>query len=226
MGYKALLIGATGLTGSHCLNLLLGQQRYDEVAVVTRRPINKTHPKLVQHVIDFANIKRHRNLLEADHVYSCLGTTIASAGSEEAFKNIDFGLTVYIAKSAYELGATRFTHVSSIGANPESRFFYLKVKGETEQALRQIGYDSLLIMRPAGLLGKRREFRLKEKLGNLGTKLLSPVMAGPLKNYRPIKAEAVAFVMCHLPEENLNGTHIYESRIIQELYNHFQGKKD
>lgn len=224
MGYKALLFGATGLTGSFCLNFLLDQHRYDEVAIITRKPVNKTHPKLVQHVIDFGNIKRHRNLLEANHVYSCLGSTIKQAGSEQAFREIDFGLNTYIARTAHELGASRFSLISSIGAAPDSRFFYLKVKGETEEAVKSIGYESLLIMRPASLLGKRKRMRLKETFGNIGGKLISPALIGPLRRYRPIKAEAVAFVMCHLPEESLKGIHIYENDTIQQLYDQFQGK--
>lgn len=221
MSESALVLGATGLVGSHLLDHLLESDQYDRVSVISRRSTGKKHPKLVEHIFNLEDMETHAHLFKSDALFLCLGTTIKKAGSKGAFKKIDHDFPLTAAKIAYTAGATRCYLVSSIGADTESKFFYLQVKGETEDSISKIGYDSTLIFRPAGLLGKRNEFRPGEKVGNSIMKLISPVMIGPLRKSRPIEANHIAYVLAHLPAEKINGVKIYESDEIQNLYNSF-----
>ena len=216
---KALIIGATGLVGGYCLQALLDDPGYSEVTVIVRKPILKTHRKLKTIITRFSNLENDLSNIQAIDVFCCLGTTIKKAGSQEAFKQIDFSLVVTVAAFMRKQGAEQFLVISSMGADKDSKVFYSRVKGEMEQALQQLDYPCLRIIRPSLLLGPREEFRLGEKIGVLLAPVLKLFLIGSLKKYRPVQAESVAQLMVKVAhEEPVSGSHIYESDMIGEAY--------
>lgn len=142
-----------------------------------------------------------------------------SAGSKEAFHKVDFTYVVQTAAFASRNGVQQFLVVSSLGANPASRSFYLRVKGEMEDALRKLPFSSLHIFRPSLLLGNRREFRVGERVGLIAMRAVSFAMVGNLKRYRAIEARTVAKAMVATAKSGFTGFHIHESEQIQELGN-------
>jgi uncharacterized protein YbjT (DUF2867 family) len=212
---KALIVGATGLIGGYCLETLCDATNYSEVTALVRKPLLKTHRKLKTVVAKFDRLQHELSNIQADDVYCCLGSTIKKAGSQEAFKKIDFSLVVTIAELMRKQGAEQFLVISSMGANKDSKVFYNRVKGEMESALQELNYPCLRIIRPSLLLGNRKEFRLGEKIGVLLTPVLKPFLLGSLKKYAPVEAESVAKFMVKIAnEESVLGVHIYASDMI------------
>jgi len=191
---SALLVGATGLIGSFLLERLLASPRYARVTVWARRDPGKTHPKLKVEIVDFERLAQRR--LEAGDVYCCLGTTIRQAGSQRAFRHVDFDYPVALAGVAARNGAKRFFVVSALGANKRSRVFYSRVKGEMEEAVRIAGVPKTYVFRPSLLSGPRKEGRLGEKVGLVVGKVLGPLLG----KYRPIHGDAVAAAMLRTAE--------------------------
>jgi uncharacterized protein YbjT (DUF2867 family) len=214
---SALLIGASGLVGGHCLGFLLDDPSYTHVSVLVRTPLQKTHEKLIQHVVDFDELESLGKCLPVDDVYCCLGSTIKKAGSQEAFRKVDFDYPVKIAALAQHCGANQFLVVSSLGADAHSRIFYNRVKGEMEGAIRKISYSAFQIFRPSLLLGERMEQRTGEQIGAFVMAALKFTMKGPLKKYRALHARDVAQAMVHVAQMDLSGVNIFESLRIQEI---------
>ena len=212
---KALILGATGLIGGYCLQELLNDPAYSDVTAVVRKPSLAVHTKLNTVVADFDNLGSYLRAIEAADVYCCIGTTIKKAGTREAFRAIDYSLVVSAAKQMREQGAGQFLVISSMGADPESKFFYSRVKGEMEREVQLLGYPSLHIIRPSLLLGSRQDFRLGERIGGVISPVLKPLMVGPLKKYRPVEAKNVAKFMVKIGRSGpLAGVHVYESDMI------------
>jgi uncharacterized protein YbjT (DUF2867 family) len=210
----ALLAGGTGLTGGHLLSLLLADSRYTRVHALVRKSGLPPHPRLQEHVFDYD----HPGKLSAiDDVFCCLGTTIRKAGSQVAFRKVDFDYVVSLARLARESGAKRFLVISSVGANAHSAVFYSRVKGEMELALRDIGYEELHIFQPSLLLGNRAESRRAERAGIAASGVIAPLMFGPLRKYRPVEAQTVAVAMLNAAWGHRRGTHVYASDRIVEL---------
>jgi uncharacterized protein YbjT (DUF2867 family) len=203
----AVLAGATGLVGTHCLQTLLASSAYDRVIAVVRRPLVLTHGKLEQLIVDFDSLGS-LDAAGAD-VFCALGTTIRKAGSQEAFRLVDFGYTTRFAQRASDGGARQFALVSSVGANARSKNFYLRVKGETEEAVSAMPFDAVHLFRPSLLMGERAESRPAERAGIALARALSFVFAGPLSRYRPVAADKVARAMVRASVEGLPGRHIY-----------------
>lgn len=162
---KALIVGGSGLIGGFCLQALLNDPTYSEIIAFVRKPILKTHRKLITIITKFENLHVELSNVHVDDVYCCIGTTIKKAGSREAFKKIDFGLVFSVAELMKKQGAEQFLVVSAMGANKNSKVFYNRTKGEMEGELQKVGYSCLRIIRPSLLLGKREDFRLGEKIG-------------------------------------------------------------
>lgn len=212
---RAVLVGATGLIGGFCLQALVNDPTYSEVTAITRKPILTTHRKLKTVITKFSHLEQELLKIQADDVFCCLGTTIKKAGSQEAFKQVDFSLVVTIAELMRKHGAAQFLVISSMGADKGSKIFYNRVKGELELALQQLNYPCLRIIRPSLLLGPRKEFRPGEKVGGLLTPILNLLMVGSLKKYRPVEAERVGKFMVKIAcEEPIAGLHIYTSDMI------------
>lgn len=212
---SALLIGSTGLVGSHLLHLLLHSEEYSTISIFVRKPIQLVHPKLTVHIVDFDFLDIYKSLIVANDIFCCLGTTIKSAGSQNAFLKVDFEYPSVIARFAKENGADTFSLISSIAANKNSSLFYNKVKGKVEYSISEIGFEKVLIYRPSLLLGVRKEFRIGEKIGTLLSPLLNLFFVGSLKKYKPIRAETVAKSMYRNAISGQSGTIIFESDKIQ-----------
>lgn len=200
----ALLLGATGLVGQHLLALLLADDRYDKVICLLRSPLKQESlaqeyaEKLQIQLVEYEQLPLLAECFSAHHVYVCLGTTIKKAGSQAAFKLVDYDYVLQAAELAAQQQAQSFVWISSIGADADSGNFYLKVKGELEQAIAKIPGLCASPVQPSLLLGERDEFRLGEWFGIAIGRLVSPLMVGPLRKYRPIHALDVARQMIAL----------------------------
>ncbi|UCD83246.1 MAG: oxidoreductase, partial [Deltaproteobacteria bacterium] len=171
---SALLVGASGLTGGHCLRFLLESDLYDKVTVLGRTPLSLEHIKLQQHAIDFDNLEKHSGLITATDIFCCLGTTMKQAGSKDAFYRVDCTYPSEIARIAVGNGSERYLIVTAIGANSKSLFFYNRVKGDVENSVSKLPFRGIYIFRPSILLGNRKESRRGEEIGMSLSKIVSP----------------------------------------------------
>lgn len=219
MGKTAVLFGATGLVGNACLDLILRDDRYDHVHVVGRRTPAHTHAKLTLHSADLGQVDALTSLPigSVDEVLCCLGTTIAKAGSQDAFRRVDFQYIVNAAKFAKTREAAQFLLVSSVGASARSNVFYTRVKGETEDAIASLGIASIGIFRPSLILGPREESRLRERIAKSVMQMLSFAFVGGLSKFRPIHASTIARAMLSAAARQAPGTSYYEYDRMTEL---------
>ena len=216
-GRSALLLGATGLVGGHCLDLLVEDDAYGRVVVLARKPGVREHPKLRWHVGTLERLAEFGGLLRVDDVFCCLGTTIRAAGSREAFARVDFGYVVDAARASAENGAAQLLLVSALGANPRSRVFYNRVKGEVEAAVRDLPFRGIQIFRPSLLLGRRTETRLGERVAAAALVPLSSLLVGRVRKYRPVPAADVAAAMVIVAKRAPHGVNVFESDRIAGL---------
>jgi uncharacterized protein YbjT (DUF2867 family) len=210
----AAVAGASGLVGSLLLDTLLESPRYREVLSLGRRPLSKQHPRLVQRTVDFARLAEEA-LPPVDDAFCCLGTTLKKAGSQEAFRAVDHDAVLAFAQATKKAGARRFLVVTALGANPRSRVFYNRVKGEVEEALKGLGFESLVILQPSLLLGDRAESRPGEHVAIVASRVLAPLLR-PLAS-RPIEARTVARAMLTLALDAPRGVRVAPSGELQEL---------
>ncbi|SEW33690.1 oxidoreductase [Chitinophaga arvensicola] len=217
MNKTAIVIGATGLTGTHLVAALLQDPAFSKVKILIRQPWAHPRPKLESIIVDFEDDDSLAPVLQGDVLFCCIGTTIKKAGSQESFRAVDYGIAVKCARIAKEQGVTQFLLMSSIGANPQSRNFYLRTKGETELAVQAAGFHSVSIFRPSVLIGSRKEFRLGEWLGKYLIQLFYFLLQGRWKKYRGIKAATVANAMIIAAKEHDEGVSIFESDAIQRM---------
>lgn len=214
----ALIAGASGLVGRHLLDLLLAAPEYDRVVSLGRRKLEATHPKLEQLVVDFSALDKGMSGLRGDDVFCCLGTTIRQAGSRENFRAVDHAAVLALGWAAQRQGAQRFFLVSALGADPHSRVFYNRVKGETEEALLVLDFDTLALFRPSLLLGQRAHPRPGERLMAALLWLLEPLLVGQLRKYRAIEAATVARAMLRCSfGEGARGLLVFPSDEIQDI---------
>jgi uncharacterized protein YbjT (DUF2867 family) len=214
----ALIAGASGLVGQELLQQLLAAPEYDRVIALGRRPLDVTHPKLVSVTVDFAALAATATDLACDDAFCCLGTTIRDAGSREAFRAVDHAAVLAFAWAAQRAGAARFFVVSALGADPASRVFYNRVKGETDAALEILGFSTLAIFRPSLLLGRRQRPRVGERIMAAVLWVVEPLMFGRLRKYRAIEAVVVARAMlrCSFGRTG-RGVLVFSSDEIQDL---------
>ena len=213
----ALLFGATGLVGGYCLDYLLAHSNYRKVVVFTRRKIKRQDPKLIQHVIDFDDLPGYRSLLKGQDLFLCLGTTMRKAGNRKAFFKVDYTYPYQAARMAADNGVNQVLLVSSVGANKDAVFFYSKVKGLLENALKDMPFWAVHIFRPSVLLGTRNENRWGEKIaGEIGRRI-DALTGGLLTKYRPIEAEIVAKAMVNAAQGLESGIFTYPSDYLQHL---------
>ena len=202
----ALLLGASGLVGGACLSALLSTPEYSEIRLVTRRHLGEKvgHDRVREVIVDFDFLETFRDSLAADDVFCAFGTTMRRAGSRERFRRIDLEYPRCIAEMTRLNGARHFLLVSSKGASPASRSFYLRIKGELESALLEMDWPSLTILRPSMIGGEREESRPMERLGQ---RLLSFAPA----SIRTVPASGIALAMVRSALSRTEGTWIIES---------------
>ncbi len=211
-----LLLGATGLVGSHLLQGLLADDSCAKVVTLARSPIKEgfDSTKLDARLVDFEQPDGWRDQVAADQVICAMGTTIKKAGSRQAFRRVDFDYPLTVAQAARNLGCRHFLLVSAMGANPHSRIFYNRVKGELEAALLTLEFESLSIFRPSLLMGERGELRLGETVGQVLGRWLGFAIPN---NYRPIPASGVATAMLQIAARNPVGNRIITSAQIAAI---------
>lgn len=208
-GIRALLAGATGLVGGHCLSELLCDNDFSTVTVLTRRPVEWISPKLTVHVVDFDHLRDHAGAFNVDVVLCCLGTTHRVAGTPEAFAKVDHIYVAELARLAAAQGAQRFVLVSAVGADPSSPVFYNRVKGRAETAVSELPFKAVHILRPSLLIGQRWQPRTVEHWSQQLAPLWSWFLWGPFSRYRPVSAETVAARMAQLAKSDQEGVHIH-----------------
>ena len=195
MSGASLVIGSTGLIGKKLIFELA--KKDSEVIAIARRSISNLPKKVSLLNINFDDFLENGSLPSCDHIYICLGTTIKKAGSQSEFKKVDFDYCVSFAKKAREAGATKISLVSSVGANPYVKNFYLKTKGEVEEEIKKIDFHYINIFRPSLLLGSREENRFLEKIGQNLSPFLNFFLIGSLRKYRSTKSSNVAYCMAN-----------------------------
>jgi uncharacterized protein YbjT (DUF2867 family) len=210
MKITAAVAGATGLVGGRVLRRLLDDPEIERVIAPTRRAL-APHPKLENPIITSG----WPVLTRVDEAYGCLGTTRKDAGSDAAFRAVDFDLTVAFARSAKAGGAKRFGLVSSMGANANSSLLYPRVKGDAEKAVSGLGFETVVIARPSLLLGERARPRAVEKLGETALSLAKPFLIGPWRKYRAISGDTVAAALIASVRGRFPGALTLESDALQ-----------
>lgn len=201
-----------------------GRPAYRSVTVLSRRPVGEPlphrgvsagqagleFPEVREVVTDFSLLPDVREALAADHVFCALGTTIRKAGSRERFRQVDYDYPATLGQLSRETGARHFSLVSSVGAEPGARGFYLKVKGETEEALQEVGFPSLTVVRPSVIGGPRGESRPMETLAKWALSLVPG-------RYRTVHARDIARCMVTLALEERTGVRVVESEEIRRI---------
>ena len=217
MSRSAAVLGASGLVGSECLKILIAEESYMRIHALVRRPLATNHPKLTEQRVFFDRLPDRDPSWSSDAVFCCLGTTIGKAGSQEAFRQVDYHYVLEAARRAAENKAGTFLLVSALGADPRSRIFYNRVKGETERDLTALGLNRVVILRPSLILGKRKEHRVKEHIASAALKPMAGLMVGPLRRYRPVKASEIARAMVRMSLRAEPGVTTLESDEIHEM---------
>jgi uncharacterized protein YbjT (DUF2867 family) len=205
---KLLLVGATGLVGSHVLRLALDNEAIERVIAPVRRKLSP-HRKLHAPIVDFENLPTEESWWNVDAVICTLGTTRRTAGSKERFHRVDHDYPIMVARIAKSRGVPAFALNSAIGADPNSRFFYNRTKGILERDLKELGFESLIFVRPGLIGGDRKEFRLGEKAGELFLKLLGPLLP---QAWRINPAHRIANALLDSAIEAKPGIHMVGSR--------------
>jgi len=207
--YTAILAGASGLVGGQCLKLLIAREAYSHVIVVTRRDLGAAarHAKVRQIVTELDQLGEIRRQLRADHVFCALGTTIRKAGSQAKFRLVDQEYPLRLAQLARMNEASHFSIVSALGASRSSPFFYSRVKGQVEEALRAMHWPSLCIVRPSLIAGERGESRPLEQLSVHALRFAPPT-------WRPVAAADIAAAMVNTALRSPPGITVIESRDI------------
>lgn len=213
----ALLAGASGLIGNLTLDVLLDSPDISRVFAVTRRPLGREHPRLANRIVRFDQIESQLKGLTCQFALCCLGTTIRTAGSQQAFREVDIDAVMAFARTAKAAQAQRFVVVSSAGADPKSKNFYLRTKGEMEQALAGLGFPSLDLLEPSVLLGWRKEIRPLELLATVFMPLVNPFLTGKREPYRAIAARTVAAAMVGVTRSGRRGVQRYTYSAIEAL---------
>ena len=206
------VIGATGLVGSHIVDLLKEESACQKIRLLVRRPVEFSHPKIEIKLVNFEDYESLKSAIAGCSVVFCaVGTTQDKVkGDQLQYRKVDYDIPVSAAKACLETGGANFLLVSSVGADSKSKNFYLRLKGEVEAAAQKFAVESISIFRPSMLLGNRKEFRLGEWIGQSGMKLIAPLLAGKWKKYKAIEARDVAAAMIEAAKQNKEGFTVYE----------------
>jgi len=199
---KALVIGATGATGKDLVKQLLNDKEFEEVDIFVRKPVDIQDDKLNVHVVDFEKPEEWKDKVKGDIAFSCLGTTLKDAGSKEAQRKVDFDYQYEFAKAARENDVEDYVLVSAYGANPKSKIFYSKMKGELEEAVKQLHFNKITIFKP-GMLERKNSERTGEVLGSRIIKFANKL--GLLESQKPLPTDILAKAMINSSKIKSNG---------------------
>lgn len=213
----ALIIGATGLVGKQCLYQLLEEKEYLKVVALVRKEMNIKHHKLEQIIVNFDELEKHENSIQADDIFCCLGTTIGVAKTQENFRKVDYDYPLKVAELALKNGAKQYMLVSAMGASKTSSIFYCRIKGELEESIAKLGYSSFHVFRPSMLMGDRKEFRSGEIIAKYLMKVIGFLFIGPLAKYKAIEGIVVAKAMVRTALKKVDGIHFYQSNEIKKI---------
>jgi len=198
----ALVIGATGATGKDLVQQLLADESVERVSVFVRRNLALQHDKLHIHTIDFDRPQHWSQLVKGDILFSCLGTTIKAAGSQEAQWKVDFDYQYQFVDAASANGVPRYILVSSSGADAKSRVFYSRMKGQLEEAVKKLPFEAVTIIQPP-ILDRKDSDRKGEKMGLKVIQVLNKV--GMFRSQRPLSTQELAATMIRAAKENKTG---------------------
>lgn len=214
----AIVIGANGLVGSELTKMLIEEEQYHKITLISRRELDIEHEKVESLVIDYRTLHKYWDYFKCDDMFYCLGTTMNKVRKKSDFFKIEHDYCVNIAKISQHNKVKQFIVVSSKGANSNSFMFYPKVKGQIEEALEKVGFESLHIFRPSVLMGKRTEFRFLESISKGFLSVFNFAMIGFLKNIKGMPVNTLAKAMIIAAKENKKGIHIHTNRMIHELF--------
>ncbi|MCL5246371.1 NAD(P)H-binding protein [Cellulophaga sp. 20_2_10] len=209
----AIVLGATGVTGSALVSLLTHHNAYAKIKLFSRSVSGFTHPKIDEYLVDLQDLEKHKSSFTADEVYCCIGTTKAKTPDKETYKNIDYGIPVQAAKLCKENNINTFMVISALGANASSSVFYNKIKGQMEDDVIALQIPKTYILQPSLIAGKRKEKRLGEWLAKQFLKVFQFLLIGSLKKYKPIHPETIAKAMVWLGNNEENATKIQSDKI-------------
>jgi uncharacterized protein YbjT (DUF2867 family) len=226
MGLTLWLAGSTGLVGSHLETLLCREPGVECLYSLRRNTADQDRAPLFIRAVDFGAPEPYTALPPPDAVLCCLGTTMKRAGSQEAFRRVDYGMVLQLAEAARLAGCPSFHLLTSMGANPNSPVFYNRIKGEAERDVLRLGFRATCIYRPSLLLGSRSENRTGEKLAQQLMPHMAFLLQGPLRKYRAIEAEDVARAMLAMVlREPLEGTYTMSSDELQQLADRLRNRQ-
>lgn len=217
MNKTAIILGATGLTGSMLLQKLLQDDRYTTIKLFSRSKIEGLPNKVVQFIGNLLELDQYKADFTGDEVYCCIGTTTKKTPNKKLYKQIDVGIPVTAAKLSKANNIHTFIVISAMGANKNSTVFYNKTKGEMEYDVLQQNIKNTFILRPSLIDGERKETRLLEKIGLVVFKLIQPLFIGNLKKYKTINAESIAQAMLNLANNTTNAEVIITSNEIKKI---------
>ncbi|MDT3403643.1 NAD-dependent epimerase/dehydratase family protein [Mucilaginibacter terrae] len=217
MSNKAVIAGASGLTGGYLLNHILNEPHYDEVLIIVRKQLPIEHKKLIQLVVDFDKMDDVAASITGDVIFCCLGTTKAKTSDKALYIKIEHDYPVQLAEIAFNNGFKQYHFMSSVDADANAGGNYLKWKGKTENDIQKFKFHALHIYRPSLLTGNRNEFRLVEKLAEVFMKLIDPLLFGSFKKYVSIPAATVARAMYKQSLKTEEGVFVHPSHHIKQL---------
>ena len=213
MNKTAIILGATGLTGSHLLEIILNDSDYDRVKVFTRKKLSISHPKIEEHVIDLLKLSDYANEFKADVVFCCVGTTKAKTPNKELYRAIDYGIPVEAAKLCKQNSIKQFIVISALGAKPESKVFYSQLKGEMERDVLAQQIEHTHLLQPSLIVGDRKEKRMGEDFSKSFMKLFGFLIPA---RYKMIQAKTIALAMLQLASMPIK-THVITSDKIKTI---------
>lgn len=224
MKKSAIILGATGLTGSLILQKLIEDERYESIKLFSRSKLEGLPNKVTQYIGDLLKLEDFKADFKADEVYCCIGTTAKKTPDKTLYKQIDYGIPVTAATLSKENNIPTFLVVSAMGANINSSVFYNKTKGEMERDVLAQNIKNTFVLRPSLIGGERKERRLLEKIGLAIFQVIEPLFIGKLKQYKIINAETIAEAMISLANSTSHAEVIITSNEIKQISNQTKKK--
>lgn len=213
MSKTAVLLGATGLTGSHLLERLQDDDKYQEIKIFTRNSTGKSHPKIKEFIVDMNNLEAQAEHFTGDDVFCCIGTTKSKTPDKDKYRQVDYGIPVDASKLAGKNNTSKFIVMSSMGAHHKSKIFYNRIKGEMERDVQFYNSQETYIFRPSLISGKRDEKRLGEKVAKVIFSIINPILPKKMKSIHP---KTIASAMVKVAHEGYKDVRI-TSDVIRNL---------